>query len=115
MLIGERIKKLREVQGLSQGKLARAAAISNDYMHKIENGKVTNIGIEVIDSIAQALDTHPSTLLYGKILSPKIKLNTSDDIGPLSEQEKALILNFRMARSDMERKTIQDVAKQFAK
>ncbi len=68
MKIGERIRKLREEKGFSQSALARLSDISNDYMHKIESGKVSNIGIEVIDSIAKALTIEPTLILYGKSL-----------------------------------------------
>lgn len=71
-MIGERIRKLREEKGFSQSAVARRADISNDYMHKIESGKVTNVGIEIIDAIAKALEVDPSLILYGKSL-PSLK------------------------------------------
>ena len=40
-------------------------------MHKIESGKVTNVGIEVIDAIAKSLGVEPASILYGKSLHPK--------------------------------------------
>lgn len=64
MKLGERIKKTRRYKGLSQSQLARAAGISNDYMSRIELGKVSNVGIEVIESLAKALEVSPSSLLY---------------------------------------------------
>ncbi len=73
MTIGERIRKLREEKGLSQSALARLSDISNDYMHKIESGKVSNIGIEVIDSIAKSLGVEPTSILYNKSLHSKKK------------------------------------------
>ena len=115
METGDLVKSLRENAGLSQAALARKASISNDYMHKIETGKVKNIGTEVISSIAEALGVHPSLLLYGEIMTPKITLQEKDSIGPLNEKEKALVLNYRHTSSDTERKVIEDVAKQFAK
>lgn len=55
MNLGERIKIIRENTGMSQAALAREAAISNDYMNKIEKGRVTNVGIEVLLSIVRVL------------------------------------------------------------
>jgi transcriptional regulator with XRE-family HTH domain len=54
--IGKKIKKLRESQGYSQRKLARLAEVSNDYISKIEMGKITNVGVETLRKIARPLD-----------------------------------------------------------
>lgn len=53
--LGDNIKKQRLSRGLSQRKLARLAEISNDYVSKIEQGKVENVGLVTLKKIATAL------------------------------------------------------------
>ena len=113
-MLGERIREIRISKGLSQAALARRASISNDYMFRIEAGKVTNIGTEVIDSIAQVLEVHPSLLLYGELMTPKLILQPENDIGPLADDEKSLIVNYRKIRGSVERKIVKDIVKKFA-
>lgn len=62
--LGFQIRNLRENKGLSQSELARNAGISNDYMNKIELSKVSNVGIEILEAIAQALGTSAAELIY---------------------------------------------------
>lgn len=63
--LADRLKKIRSEKGMSQSQVARAASISNEYVGKIERGEVTNIGTEIIESIAKVFDIHPSEILYG--------------------------------------------------
>ena len=55
--LGKRIYKLRIEKSLSQEKLALKANIDRAYMHLIEKGK-TNVSIELIEKIANALEIH---------------------------------------------------------
>lgn len=63
--IGNRLKNFRNLKNMSQSEVARAASISNEYVGKIEREEVKNIGTEVVEAIAKALEVHPSELLYG--------------------------------------------------
>ena len=55
--IGKRIFKLRkEIEGLSQEKLALKADIDRSYITGIETGK-RNISVVVLEKIVKALDT----------------------------------------------------------
>ncbi|TFI59760.1 XRE family transcriptional regulator [Sphingomonas parva] len=53
-LIGSRVRKLREEQGISQENMARLCGIERSYYGRIERGKA-NIGIELLLRIAAAL------------------------------------------------------------
>ena len=53
--LGKRINELRIEKSLSQEKLALNANIDRAYMHLIEKGK-TNVSIELIEKIANALE-----------------------------------------------------------
>jgi len=54
--IAKTIKRLRENMGISQGKLARLADISNNTIINIEAGKQDNLTIETLKKIANALN-----------------------------------------------------------
>lgn len=53
--IGQRIKKLREIAGMSQKDLAYAADLDRSYIASVENGQ-RNISIVNIEKIAISLN-----------------------------------------------------------
>lgn len=55
MQIGEKIRVLRKEKRIQQVDLANIAGINLQYLNKIEKGKVTNIGEEILGKIADAL------------------------------------------------------------
>lgn len=89
--MGARVKKARKNSGLGQAKLARLAGISNDYMNKIETGKQKNLGTEVIEALAGALDVHPSILLFGKIIEPDLSVSTDKKAPELNAHQKRIV------------------------
>ena len=54
--IGQRIKELRLIKGISQEQLALRAELDRTYMTSVENGK-RNISIQNIEKIIKALET----------------------------------------------------------
>jgi len=54
---------LRKESGLRQADLAEASGVSQAYIAKIERGRVTNVGIEYIFALAEALDVRVEHLL----------------------------------------------------
>lgn len=63
MTIGNKIKKLRKNLGLSQIDLADIIQVSKQTLYKYENGLVTNIPSDKLESLADALDTTPEYLM----------------------------------------------------
>ena len=61
--LGTRLLLLRRESGLRQEDLAEASGVSQAYIAKIERGRVTNVGIEYIFALAQALDVRVEHLL----------------------------------------------------
>ena len=55
MIRSNKIKQLREKQGLSQEKLARLSDVSNNTIINIEIGKQNNPTIDTLQKIAKAL------------------------------------------------------------
>ena len=61
--LGKTVRKLRVKEGLSQGKLARLADVSNNTIVNIEAGKQDNPTIETIKKLANALNISANELL----------------------------------------------------
>jgi transcriptional regulator with XRE-family HTH domain len=55
--IGDRIRSLREAQGLSRAELARRTGLSQIYLRKLEAGDKTSPTLPVLTKIAKALGT----------------------------------------------------------
>jgi len=54
--IAKNLRKIRELKGLSQEKLARLSDVANNTIVKIEAGKNQNPTLETLKKIAKALD-----------------------------------------------------------
>lgn len=63
MTIGERIKKLREENGMSQTELAEKINTTKQNLYKYENGIITNIPSDKIEAIAQIYGITPSYIM----------------------------------------------------
>lgn len=59
-MIGRKLKQLRKAAGLSQAKLAAKADLSPDYIYRLENNRVTNIGLSSLQKVARVLNAHVS-------------------------------------------------------
>lgn len=60
--LGERIKVLREQQGLSQRKLALMISSNQTHIWQIENGTV-NVGLDILCRLADALEVNVRDLI----------------------------------------------------
>ena len=54
--IGKAIKDARKKHKIEQQKLASELGISNEYLCKIENGKLTNYSFDILIKICEKLD-----------------------------------------------------------
>jgi transcriptional regulator with XRE-family HTH domain len=63
MLIGERIRQLREEKGLSQGELEKASGLLRCYISRVEHGH-TVPSLETLEKFATALDVPLYRLFY---------------------------------------------------
>ena len=61
--VGESVRIIRELQGLSQNELARLTGIPQSTISAIENDKVS-LGVERAKVIARALKCHPAVLVF---------------------------------------------------
>ncbi len=63
LTVGESVRIVRELQGLSQNQLAALTRIPQSTISAIENGRV-NLGIERAKVLARALQCHPAVLVF---------------------------------------------------
>ncbi|MDI6817100.1 MAG: helix-turn-helix transcriptional regulator [Actinomycetota bacterium] len=61
--VGESVRIIRELQGLSQNELSSLTKIPQSTISAIENDRV-NLGVERAKAIARALKCHPAVLLF---------------------------------------------------
>lgn len=81
--IGIRIRKYRELRGLSQKELADLIGVSNSRVSNWEQG-INRPNADIISDLCRALDVSPSELL-------DIQISTDS----LNEQERKLISAYR--------------------
>ncbi len=63
MKIGERIRILRKENGLTQTELAAKVQTTKQNIYKYEKGIITNIPLDKIEALAEALQTNPAYLI----------------------------------------------------
>lgn len=63
MTVGDRIRKQRELIGMSQIELAEKMSVSKQTLYKYEMNKITNIPSDKLEKAASALGVTPSYLM----------------------------------------------------
>ena len=61
--VGESVRILRELQGLSQNQLAELSGVPQATLSAIENDRV-RLGVERAKVLARALRCHPAVLVF---------------------------------------------------
>jgi len=61
--VGESVRIIRELQGLSQNALAELTGIPQSTISAIENDRI-NLGLERAKILARALKCHPAVLVF---------------------------------------------------
>ena len=61
--VGESVRIIRELQGLSQNQLAQRTRIAQATLSAIENDRV-RLGVERAKVLAKALKCHPAVLVF---------------------------------------------------
>jgi transcriptional regulator with XRE-family HTH domain len=83
VIIGDRLRALREEKNLSQGDIERKTGLLRFYISRIENGH-TVPSIETLEKIARALDVPMYQLFYDGEEPPKLRnlpeRKSSDDL-----------------------------------
>jgi transcriptional regulator with XRE-family HTH domain len=93
MVIGTRLKKLREDKNLSQGDIEKRTGLLRCYISRVENGH-TVPSLETLERLASALEIPLYQLFYeGEELPPLPNLSkrrTTEELALDAEQEKEL-------------------------
>ena len=83
MIIGDRLRTLREEKKLSQGDIERRTGLVRPYISRVENEHVVP-SVETLEKFARALEVPMYQLFYDGEEPPKLpnlpKRNSSDDI-----------------------------------
>jgi transcriptional regulator with XRE-family HTH domain len=98
MLIGQRLRQLREEKGLSQGDIERASGLLRCYISRVEHGH-TVPSLETLERFAGALDVpfyrffytgeDPPTTPY---LTPRLSLEElANEAGPSGKEARFLL------------------------
>ena len=61
--VGESVRIIRELQGMSQNNLSKASGITQSTISAIENDRI-NLGVERAKTLARALECHPAVLVF---------------------------------------------------
>jgi transcriptional regulator with XRE-family HTH domain len=87
MSIGERIRKVREKKGLSQGDIERVTGLLRCYTSRVENGH-TVPSLETLERFATALDIPLYQLFYqGEEVPPTPNLSPRKSLEDLAEED----------------------------
>jgi transcriptional regulator with XRE-family HTH domain len=99
MVIGDRLRVLREEKNYSQGEIEKRTGLLRCYISRVENGH-TVPAIETLEKFARALEVPMYQLFYDGDQPPKMpnlpKRRTGDDIAwGNSGKEAELLTKFR--------------------
>lgn len=95
MIIGERLRQIREQKNLSQGDIERKTGLLRCYVSRVENGH-TVPAVETLEKFARALEVPMYQLFYDSEEPPKLlnlsKRESADDIAWGSSGKDAYLL-----------------------
>lgn len=121
MLIGQRLKKLRESKNLSQGDVEKRTGLLRFYTSRVENGH-TVPSVETLEKYARALEIPLYRFFHDSDKPPqKLGLLTAGDAEPMwgakeSERRELCELAKSLSRmNDRQRKLLLGVAQQMAR
>ena len=92
MNIGSRIKSAREAKQMTQEELGRACGTTKQTIFKYENGIITNIPLDRLETIASVLDTSPANLMGWESNAGSILEELPSNMLPFRESYQAPIL-----------------------
>jgi transcriptional regulator with XRE-family HTH domain len=108
MVIGDRLRALREEKNLSQGDIEKRTGLLRCYISRVENGHTVPT-VETLEKMARALEVPMYKLFYDGEAPPKLdniaKRKTADDIAWGSSGKEARFLTmFRRLLGRIEEK-----------
>ncbi|HEY0705131.1 MAG TPA: helix-turn-helix transcriptional regulator [Candidatus Acidoferrales bacterium] len=91
MVIGDRLKALREAKDFSQGEIEKRTGLLRCYISRVENGH-TVPAIETLEKLARAMEVPMYQLFYDGEQPPKItiKMKESASFGRSPKEARVL-------------------------
>ena len=89
MVIGERIRTIREAKGLSQGNIERRCGLLRCYISRVENGH-TVPSLDTLEKFARALEVPLHELFYEGEMPPVLPTLSAEEIALQEEKQSAL-------------------------
>jgi transcriptional regulator with XRE-family HTH domain len=121
MVIGERLRELREQKNLSQGDIEERTGLLRCYVSRVENGH-TVPAVETLEKFARALKVPIYQLFYDGDEPPKLpklpKYKGAASVWGASGKDAGLLQKFRqvLSRTDeSDRKLLLHMARKMAK
>lgn len=97
MVIGERLRGLREEKKLSQGDIEKRTGLLRCYISRVENGH-TVPSVETLEKMARALELPMYRLFYDGEAPPKLeslpKRKTADEVAWERSGEDEVLVQF---------------------
>ena len=94
MIVGERIRSLREEKKLSRGDLQERTGLQRTYIWRVENG-YTVPAIETLEKFARGLDVPIYKFFYEGRRPPLAPVNESGSLWGTQGEEKKMLRKFR--------------------
>ena len=121
MIVGSRLRELREARKLSQGDMEKRTGLLRCYISRVENGH-TVPAIETLEKMARALEVPLYTLFYDGDVPPKApnlpkRVTASEAAWDASGADAQLLASFRrhLTRMDeADRKLLISLARKMA-
>jgi transcriptional regulator with XRE-family HTH domain len=119
MVIGDRLRELREQKGLSQGDIEERTGLLRCYTSRVENNH-TVPSVETLGKMARALEVPMYKLFYegeGKAEAPKLKVKRDAEWGASGRDAKTLrkFQRYLEKLSDKDRKVLMAMATKLAR
>jgi transcriptional regulator with XRE-family HTH domain len=89
MVIGERIRAVREIKNLSQGDIEKRSGLLRCYISRVENGH-TVPSLETLERFASALEVPLHELFYDGEMPPVAHMLSAEEIALQQERQSTL-------------------------
>jgi len=102
MIVGERIRALREEKKLSRGDLQERTGLQRTYIWRVENG-YTVPAIETLEKFARGLEVPIYRFFYeGKGRPPLVPVTESGNLWGAMGDQKKMLKKFRRVLAEMD-------------
>jgi transcriptional regulator with XRE-family HTH domain len=114
VLIGKKLKQIRESKNLSQGDIEKRTGLIRSYSSRVENGHIVP-SVETLEKYAGALDIPLYRLFYEGDEPPKHLIRFTADDGTIQNKEMAPLAKAVARLDDRDRVLLLAMANQMAR